>query len=238
MALVDHIDTAINHLITQYKESETVKDYLRAVLEEANELEQVYCDLIQERFIETAEGKILDIIGSLVGQSRILIDATQLVFFGFDGAAGAASFGEVGNPLVGGRFRSVSEDTTGNNVLTDPEYRLFIRARIIKNYTRATLEEIISMAQFILDADTIVITEGDRSYTVGIGRLLTLNEQALIANTDLMPKPVGIRASYAFFNPDSYLSFTSVGGSPITGGLGFGTVSSPTVGGSFSSIIN
>lgn len=232
----NYIEESFNHIITQYTEADTVKDYLAAVLEEANDVGQVYDQLFDERFIDTAQGKMLDIIGLLVGQPRTLIDATQLSFFGFENAPGAEPFGELNNLSVGGRWRSYTESTTGNNILTDEEYRVFIRARIIKNYTRATLEEIIYMTQFILGVQIVIITEGDRSYIINIGKNLSENEQALISNIAVMPKPIGVKANYAYFDPAKFLSFSNVNGIPIIGGLGFGSISNSN-GGAFSTLI-
>lgn len=239
MSIVDHIQEAKDRVITQYRESVTLSDYLEAVLIEANELEQVYCDLILKRFIDTAEGINLDIIGQLVGQPRILIDAAFLEFFGFEGQPNAGTFGTHTNPAIGAPWRSHTQSETGNVQLNDSAYRLFIRARIIKNNTRATHEEIIEMVLFIFDTVTDVeITEGDRAYLVNIGGALTGNEQALLISTDLMPKPIGIRVNYAFHPPDNEgFSLTSALDGTLGTGKGLGTVVDPLIGGTLSTII-
>lgn len=239
MAAVDHIQAALDRVITQYIESDTVADYLTAVLREANELEQVYCDLILKRFIDTAEGEQLDIIGSIVGQPRTLIDTSILSFFGFDGAPGADTFGTLADTAIGSRFKSYAEGDTGNTLLNDVEYRLFIRARIVKNNTRATHEDVIESVMFILgDVETVEIQEGDRAYLILIGKDLDINEQALITNTDLMPKPIGVRASYGVFDPDDVFEFSSETTTLIGSGDGFGTIADPLIGGTFATIIS
>ncbi|MCH8821323.1 DUF2612 domain-containing protein [Patescibacteria group bacterium] len=239
MALIDHIQVALDRIITQYRESQILKDVIQIYGAEANELEQAFCDLINSHNIDDAEGDQLDIIGIIVGQPRTLLDANVLFFFGFDGAAGAEAFGTLTDPTVGARWRSLSEDPTGNLVLSDTEYRLFIRARIKKNNTRATPEDIISIIRFIFEAPLVNIVEGnDAEYCVQIGKLLTLNEQALIANTDLVPKPSGVSVCYSYFDPTSFLAFSDVNGVVIPGSQGFGTVANPGIGGNFGSIIN
>lgn len=235
---IDHIVEAEKRLITQYTEADSVKKYLQAVLVEANELEQVFCDLMLKRALDTAEGEQLDIIGEIVGQPRILINSTQLFFFGFETAPGAQSFGDLNDAQVGGRFRSLNESGTGGDPLTDEEYRIFIRARIAKNYTAATLEEIISQIKFILQEPDlgVYIIEGDRAYTVVFGRVLTLNERALLTTTDLIPKPLGIQASYADVSDLSFFQFSDEDGSEPGNG-GFGDLTDPNVGGFFSTLL-
>ena len=240
MAIVDHITEAQARIIIQYKESETIRKYLDAVLREANELENVYCDLITKRFVDVAVGEQLDFIGLLVGQSRSIVDGSALSFFGFQGAPDSLGFRSLADPLAGARFLARGEDPTGNIILTDDEYRLFIRARIIKNNTRATHEEVIAMVLFILDedsVDTIEIINGDRGYIVSIGGTLDANEQALISSSDLMPKPIGVRASYAIHDPLDFFEFASIANPAGTTGAGFSTIAAPTVGGTFSKLI-
>lgn len=234
-SIVDHQDAAKKRLIIQYKESDTIRLYLDAVLSLANDLERVFCDLLLKRFIDTAEGVNLDIIGELVGQPRVLIDASIIEFFGFEGDPTARGFTSLSSPETGGRFRSVNESTTGNITLTDEDYRLFIRARIIKNNTRASREDIIAMIIFVFGAADVEITEGDRAYLVNIGKVLTNNERALVQSTDLLPKPQGIKANYAFNDPDAAFSFASI--SSPSSVNGFSTLSAPDTGGEFSSLI-
>lgn len=197
MSIENHIQQALDRLVIQYTESETVKDYLRAVMPEIQELENVFCDLQDKRFIDTAEGEQLNIIGELVGQSRI----------------------------------------AGGQVLTDELYRIFIRARIIKNYTRATLEDIIQMIIFILQAEAVFIVEGDRSYQAQIAKNLTPQEIQLIQDTDLLPKPVGIRVSYLYFAPQVFFAYKSLSGAQLPNSDGWGTHNNPSLGGQWGQLI-
>lgn len=198
MALLDHQELAKARLITQFKESESLREYLDAVLVLANDLEQVFNDLLLNRFIDTAEGEILNLIGVLVGQERLVLN---------------------------------------NVALTDTEYRVFIRARIIKNNTRATREDIINMITFIFDVASVTTTDGDRSYVVTIVGDLSLDERALISTANLLPKPHGIRANYILADSTSGFYMRSIYAPvPVEAGT-FGNYLTPGTGGLYSTVL-
>ena len=120
---IDHEVQAISRLLTEFSEASTLHGYIKALLSEANPLEQVLCDILNQRTIDNASDFTLDVIGALVGQSRVLIDATLLVYFGYDGAINADSYGDLDDGSLGARYLSLGEDTTGNRTLIDEEYR-------------------------------------------------------------------------------------------------------------------
>jgi hypothetical protein len=231
--LINHKELAESRLATQFKESINLINYLKALLVEADNLEQVFQDLLNKRWIDTAEGVQLDIIGAIVGQPRILVDATILSYFGFSPDPGAQSFGTVNDPSIGGRFRGKDESTTGNRGLTDDEYRVYIRARIVKNSIIPTLPELLSFLKFLFEVEQIIIIDGAMHYTVQFGRILTANEKAFLLNTDLVPKVAAVGVSYQEYEADSAFGF---GGIPTS--KGFGSVNDPSIGGKFSSIIS
>lgn len=230
---IDHKALAESRLATEFKESVNLINYIGALLLEANTLEDVFRSLLEDRWIDTAEGIQLDILGAIVGQPRILFDATVLGYFGFLTAPGAASFGSVDDPSVGGRFRSVGESTTGNRELTDDEYRIYIRARIIKNSIIPTLPAMQDFLKFLFNVDQVIVIDGAMHYAVQIGRILTANEKAFLTNTDLVPKVAAVGVSYQEYEAEKAFGFSGV---PTS--MGFGSVNDPNIGGKFASIIS
>lgn len=230
---IDHKELAISRLVTQFRESANLINYIKTLLVEANTLEEVYQDLLTERWIDTAVGINLDILGLIVGQPRVLVDSSVLFYFGFDPDPGASSFGTISDPAVGGRFRSVDEPTTGNRRLTDTEYRGFIKARIIKNSITPTLPEMTSFFKFLFNTDQIIINDGAMYYTVQIGRELNSNEIAFLLNTDIAPKVAAVGVGYQQYDSDQAFGFRGV---PTS--LGFGSTNNPSIGGKFASIIS
>jgi len=230
---IDHIKLAESRLATQYKESVNLIAYIKKLLYESDTLEQVFADIISKRYLENAIGVQQDIVGALVGQPRILIDASMLSYFGFEGDANSQSFGDINNNTIGGGFRSVDESTTGNRSLTDNEYRLYIKARIIKNSISPTSQSLSDFISFLFDVDQVIIVDGKMNYSVQISRLLDTNEKAFLANTDLVPKVAAVGVTYIEYDGDDSFTFTGV---PI--GKGFGDINNVETGGKFSSLIN
>jgi len=230
---IDHNALAESRLATQFSESVNLIAYIKALLVEADTLEQVFQDLLEKRWIDTAEGVNLDIIGAIVGQSRILIDASVLSYFGFSGAAGADSFGTLADTSIGARFKSINESTVGNRRLTDVEYRAFIKSRIIKNSIIPTIQEVTSFFRFLFNVSQVIVLDGPMRYTVQIGRVLTVNEKALLLNTDIAPKVAAVGVGYQEYDVAQAFGFAGV---PIS--LGFGSVNNSSIGGKFASIIS
>ena len=124
--------------------------YLQLLLGGKVELQEVFHQLMQERSIDTAVGAQLDIIGDIVGQPRELIDTALLTFFAFVGYPDAQSYGDLDNPAIGGPYYDINNPIAGNTLLTDEQYRLFIKAKIVKNNTNVTPNQFIEFMQFIL----------------------------------------------------------------------------------------
>lgn len=186
---IDHLELAESRIATQFRESENFINYIGALLVEADTLEEVFFEILTERFLDTAIGVQLDIIGVIVGQDR-------------------------------------------GDLSDDDDYRLFIRARIIKNSTSSTPEDIISQINFILDVPLVIFIDGDTKYEVFIGRALTPSEKSFIAS-DLIPKTAGVLASYvAEFDVNDFFSFLG-----IPGGSGFGSIAMPSLGGKLANLI-
>ncbi len=200
MSLINHSDLAESKLATQFKEAINLINFIRTLLSGADELEQVFYDLLLNRSIDTAVGVQLDIIGAIVGIPRPFVLAEDLVFFGFQGIVGVGAFGDTGNPALGGLFRGEAGSGTGNTLLDDTQYRLVIKTKIIKNSASGTIEDIISAADTLLDVDTITITElisaTENEVQITFDRALSSNEVILLTELSLIPKPIGVRLNY------------------------------------------
>ena len=230
---INHKELAQSRLATQFRESLNLIAYIKVLLLEADNLESVFCDLLEKRWIDTAEGVNLDILGSIVGQSREFINAEIFEYFGFSDNSQAQSFGTLVDPGVGGRFRLVGEPTTGIRELSDEEYRKFIRSRISRNSTKSTPEEIISQIRFIFDSPLVLFVDGNTTYEVSIGKKLSLNEKSILFDTDIIPKTAGVQASYVTeFNSSNFFGFQGVPNS-----LGLGSLINPGMGGQLGNLI-
>ena len=204
-----HADEARKRVATQYTESTKFLLALSKLAAQCQNIEDALQSVQQITDIDSATGVNLDVIGDIVGVSRYIPSSLLIPFFGFDDTAGGVRFGEEENPGIGARFRDEDEPYTATSVLGDPEYRLLIRAKILKNHAIGTNEDILAGMQYIFQGALNVVEDvGGMKIRVGIGRNLTLIEQTLISTLDLLPRPNGVHiGSVVTFQPDSYFGF-------------------------------
>lgn len=248
----DYLTEARNRVTEQFKDKEVFDKYLQLLLSANIELQEVFKDLIQKRSIDEATGAQLDIIGEIVGQPRELISADLFTFFGFQGALKADSFGDFNSPNIGSRFYDFGTPLGGNVLLDDNTYRLFIKAKILKNRTASTPEEFLAFINFVFGTETTaIISEGNASYTILFGRELSTFEQVLLNYVStsqgypsrLIPKTIGVRVNFGWFMSENYFGFQGAPGAKGFGefsgtfgyglgyGLGYGSSDFSQVGG-------
>lgn len=227
---LDHQEIGRSRVATQYTASEKFLAYIRALLDASSELESVFQTIAEQADIDIAEGVNLDVIGEIVGISRIIPASIAVKFFGFEGQPGGDVFGEEGALGIGSRFREELESETATSVLADPEYRLLIRAKIVKNHAKGTNEDILLGLDYLFNASLTVVEDlGGMSIGVAIGRQLTFQEKAMVTGLDILPRPAGLRIKWrSTFDSAKYLGFD---GQP--GALSFGEEGQPSIGGLF-----
>lgn len=254
----DYLEEARGNITQQFVDKKTIDLYLQLLLKQQEAIQQVFKDLLQKRSIDEATGAQLDIIGEIVGQPRELISVDLFDFFGFQGALKAGSYGDINNPTVGSRWYDFGQPVGGNVLLDDNTYRLFIKAKILKNTTASTPEDFIAFMNFMFGTtSTLYVAEGDASYTILFGRQLSDFEQVLLNYVStsqgypsrLIPKTVGVRINFGWFLNENYFGFQGAPGAKGFGefagtfgwGLGYGigygdSDFSQTGGGQFASL--
>ena len=235
---VDYLEEAKGRLTSQFEDKDIVNRYLELLIKEQYEIQSVFTELLQKRSIDSAEGAALDIIGEIVGQPRELLSVDTFEYFGFQGALKAGGFGNYLNPSTGSVFLDYGSPTSGNVLLDDATYRLFIKAKILKNNTTSTPEEFISFINFLFSTESTAIVEGSAEFTVFFGRQLTPIEQVLlnyVSNSQgyqsrLIPKTVGVKINFGIFESGRFFGFQGAPGAKGFGrtegtygwGLGYG----------------
>lgn len=222
----DYLTVAKSRLTTQFEDKPVINKYLELLISGCAELQQIFKELKQERSLDTAVGAQLDILGNIVGQERILVNVDIFEFFGFLGVPNAGAFGSLDNTSVGAVFWDLNTPRYGNIRLTDDMYRIFIKAKIAKNITSATPEEVMRFANFIFGAPSSTIQyEGTAAYTLMIGKELSSLELSLLTYVDtssnynsyLIPKPTGVRVNYGQYDGNRFFAFA---GAPNAKGFG------------------
>lgn len=228
--ITPYLEEARSRVTEQFKEKPVFDRYLQLMVDGSLEVQQVLKDLMQKRSIDTAEGVQLDILGEIVGQPRTLINADLLPFFGFMGHWQSDSYGSLDLEGVGSVWWDGEASSTGNITLNDDLYRLLIRAKIAKNSTRATPEDIMELTNFIFDTGgSTIIDEGEAKYRLMIGRNLTRQEVGLLRyvnytasyGSKLLPKPIGVGVEYGSFDYDAMFAFQGIPNAKGYGSLGF-----------------
>ena len=213
---INHLDRAESRIISEYRESVNLINYFKTLLLEADNLEAVFCSLIEDRTLDTATGFTLDILGAIVGQPREFVSDAFQPFFGFTNIAGnillnTEGFGNTLDPAEGGLWFSIYDTLSGTVLLEDEQYRLFIKARISRNFSKATPEDIITYTRFIADAPLVIIEElDDAAYNLKIGRIFSDSDQAIILSLGFIPKPVGVNVNYFDFELGNVFAFAGI----------------------------
>lgn len=236
----DYLAEARERVTEAFKEKVVFDKYLQLLLAENIQLQEVYRQLMQERSIDTAIGAQLDIIGEIVGQPRELFDTDLINYFAFDGYPSAESYGDLNDTSLGGYYYSFGAPLAGNTLLNDEQYRLFIKAKILKNTTSVTPNQLLAFVAFVFGVNENQISaEGGAEFTLMIGRELNSFERALLTYVSyssdyparFVPKPVGVRVNYGQFNAANVFGFQ---GAP--GAKGYGDLSDPLVGGKYATL--
>ncbi len=140
-----------------------------------------------------------DITNNISGQEGIVYSSGLLVTASSTAAAATSlsTSGVLGCTILGdpARYISLGEDPTGSRLLTDDEYRLFIKARIAKNQSKGTINSIVDMIAFVVGSTDFAVVDGidPAEFTVTFDSgALTGNDIIFITQSDLIPKPAGV----------------------------------------------
>lgn len=237
----DYLDEARGRYTMAFENKPVFDKIMQLITLEVSEIQSILKDLKQLRTLEEATGIYLDIIGEIVGQPRILLDVDFLEFFGMEGDPRAYKMGDLFRS-DGGIFFDLNERMQGNVQLDDETYRIMIRAKIAKNSTRATPEDVMWYLNYVFGTNSSFASEGNANFIALISENLTPQQVMLLSyvnrtgsyDVTLFPKPIGVGVSYGFYDPEGSFSFDDVAVAK-----GFGDLDDPFVdGGVFASLID
>jgi hypothetical protein len=254
---IDFIAEAIELLASQYQESETLKGHLSILINQLSDLQDVYCQLLDERDIDTAIGVQLDILGRIIGQPRPLVPIDTFNYFGFipnGGISNNLSYGDFDDTAIGGFYFSFGDDDGGDYVpLTDEQYRSLLRAAAFRNKIRSTPEELVQFLLFVFEdlnipPENILITEGTQYALITIGYPLNdwekellkleLNDRGRGSPSYFTPRTLGVLYDFATYDPDDVFGYIDLSGNVKDhGSLGYGDVGDLLIGGTYGYII-
>lgn len=194
---IDHVTLGLSRVTSEYKSAPDFNAYLTALLVPMNNIETAGQAIEASIDIDTAVGTQLDLLGRLVGISRYVPNGYPLPFFGFTDTPEGLTYGD---EVVGGGGKFYEENT--NNLTTwslgDTLYRQFLRARILRNNSTGTTENIIAVLKVIFPNDGIIVRDvaGQLRIQVGINRAATVSEIVTLSYNGIFPKPAGVAIEY------------------------------------------
>ena len=105
--------------------------------------------------------------------------------------------------IIIGQNRIIDFEPTGyspaSNILEDEDYRILLKAKIIKNHWKGSIQGLYSVWSILIPGSQIVIIDNqDMSMTVGIYGNFSLTVRDLITHGYIVPKPEAVQINYFF----------------------------------------
>jgi len=140
--------------------------------------------------VDTAGSYGLDVWGRIVGVQRV-IQVTTTKYFGFDEATTVSADPFNQSPFYSGLV------LTNNYSLTDDAFRVLILAKALSNISNGSIK---SINQILLNLfphrGNVYVTDGlDMTMTYTFAFTLSPVELAILIQTGVLPKPVGVHAT-------------------------------------------
>lgn len=181
-------DKALDRIVWQYRNGAKFRAWIAHFPDLAEEKISAAADQVVNLInIDNAEGDQLDICGRIAGiDQRPTILSDDVAFFGYAGTPGAVNYGV-------GPYKSPTEDPES---IPAPDwlFRIIIKAKIFRNNTETTIDDVKTAVDFILGEDSTVIDGQDMTVqTVWVESDISPTIRMLIEDFDLIPRPQGVK---------------------------------------------
>lgn len=186
-------------LIWQYRGKPKARGTIEAIYNESSEVFKSALALGDVLNIDKATGYALDLVGRHVGIGRQLPSIINRVYFGWYGDDSAAGFGM-------GEWYRYGASLKDPLIMGDDDYRFMIKAKILKNYQKGDLDDLIGAVRYLFGDSANIADAYDMTMTVILpfGQLNALQTYA-ITNLDILRRPVGVK--YNFLQVDANKPF-------------------------------
>lgn len=185
-------------LIWQYQDKPKAQKHIELIL---SEFEKIYnlLNVIPDAFdLDKAVGKQQDILGKILGISRNAPFAVSKKFFGFTNNINSYSFDKrlktTGFKIP---FKRKLEDIYTSGRLDDTQFRVFLKAKAIKNNVRATMIDDNKLSlqdaiNFLFNDTSYIVDNQDMTMTLYIDNSYDVQLLKYIKQLDLLPRPQGV----------------------------------------------
>jgi hypothetical protein len=159
------LNTALSRVMSQFVNSKRYVELLRTIVERIEDTDALLADLATKRWLDTAEGVWLDMIGVIIGIPRFF-EEHQGPFFTYKSAYPGVddptlAYSQLPAPATGGRYQSVFGIDT-DQFISDADYRKWLKAKAKSTKSAGTLADVYTFVKEALDVETTVTLGGTR----------------------------------------------------------------------------
>ena len=193
---IDYAADAWGKFLIQHQGKPILEGFVKSFFEPMNGLEQAFAELIDERKLETSQGKQLDGVASIVGVTRSVPNAIFLPFFGYIDQPAGRAYGVA-------RYRHEGESTLAEYGLPDGLFRVLIKAKIIANKSTGTVNDILEFVTTLYQVEAANVEfPAAGTVKVRIAREPTPDEEPLFAYFErFIPVAGGIELQVEYYTP-------------------------------------
>jgi len=184
----------LNLITSEHRGKEKFEATVVAGVSPFSKLQVIMQGLPADFDIDQAVGVQLDAVGIWVGFSRAVSVPLTGVYFSFDTTAQEG--------WDSGRWKDEFDPENGPIFLTDDEYRLAIKAKILKNSWDGTIPGALQIFGQVFGQDAFILIQDGQDMTMSIliaGIELSAVEKQILINDSLLPKPEGVRLAEVLF---------------------------------------
>lgn len=194
-------ESSLQLIENQLRESPNYIEVIRLLAEDFDEASDIYDYIAKNINVLNARGVWLDLIGDIVGVSRVFEKEIQPVFFGFDDQPNTTGFGQA-------RFRELDDKTTASSVLNDDDYRVVIIGKIARNYGDISEVGVATSVLNMTQADNVLVYQsGPATFSVYVIGLISDNIKSILTGTDIIPRAAGVKMNLFFSGDDNIFGF-------------------------------
>ena len=194
-------ESSLQLIENQLRESPNYIEVIRLLAENFDEASDIYDYIAKNINVLNARGVWLDLIGDIVGVSRVFEKEIQPVFFGFDDQPNTTGFGQA-------RFRELDDKTTASSVLNDDDYRVVIIGKIARNYGDVSEVGVATSVLNMTQADNVLVYQsGPATFSVYVIGLISDNIKSILTGTDIIPRAAGVKMNLFFSGDDNIFGF-------------------------------
>jgi hypothetical protein len=156
--------------------------------------------------VNTAQSWGLDIWGKIVNVGRTLQIPGANPIFGFQDDSSPPDT----QPFNQGTFNSPGIVDTETYVLGDDAYRVLVLAKALANISATTAPAINQILQNLFPGRGLcyVLDLGNMAMQYTFRFALTVTEYAILAQSNVLPRPAGVKANIVVIPPAAYLGFS------------------------------